>query len=101
MFYSYCCLFSDENIIISTDTTYGYSKIINTPRSEFFIFDVQACSDAHIALSDGPLDSNESNAYEFVIGSWGNTRSAIRDGIQGRALLEQDTPAILSCSSYR
>lgn len=50
-----------------------------TPNQKTFTFMVQACNDAHIALSGIPGDLSK-EIYEVIIGGGGNTRSFIRKG---------------------
>ena len=39
--------------------------------------------------------------YEIVIGGWENTRSVIRNALQGGEEVDVETPDILSCNRYR
>eukprot|EP00058_Branchiostoma_floridae_P023100 XP_002608590.1 hypothetical protein BRAFLDRAFT_96117 [Branchiostoma floridae] len=72
----------------TTDDGYWYrwdSLLITSP----YLFLVQAGSDVHIGLasSNGDLDAT----YEFVIGGWGNLRSAIRRVPQGANMISHTT----------
>ncbi|XP_035672993.1 semaphorin-5B-like [Branchiostoma floridae] len=82
----------------TTDDGYWYrwdSLLITSP----YLFLVQAGSDVHIGLasSNGDLDAT----YEFVIGGWGNLRSAIRRVPQGANMISHTTVDILSPTEYR
>ena len=60
--------------------------------------------DVHIALAPDDLYEpgvNEQDVYEVVIGGWGNTKSAIRRGNQGRELASAETPSIISADEWR
>lgn len=58
------------------DYKYVYNLI--TTSSHTLIFWVKACNDAHILLQSIP-GSMTDQAFEIVIGGWGNTRSVLRD----------------------
>ena len=46
---------------------YDYSSYAISPVLEYFIFDVMACNDIHVAMALTPLLFTE-NTYEIVIG---------------------------------
>lgn len=56
-----------------------YRAITPVVKNNEFSLKIKAKNDAHILIND---------KYEFVLGGWGNTKSVIRHGIQGRNLCE-------------
>jgi len=63
-----------------------------------FHFKVKTKNDAHILLAPSP----DSNGNEIVIGGWGNQRSVVRRGKQGRSISSMtQTSDILSSSEFR
>ncbi|CAH1794507.1 unnamed protein product [Owenia fusiformis] len=91
----------------------GQTSVVNTPNDYTFnhgwvgvqdrtsaVFDVQACNDAHLALSTEP-GNGDVNTYEIVIGGWDGTKSAIRESKQGQTVVFVDTPDILNCNVSR
>ncbi len=76
------------------DVGYDFSK------ESSVLFEVQACNDAHVALSTS-RGNTRSNTYEIVIGGWGNAKSAIRRGRQDRELAFPNTPGIVDCANPR
>ncbi|XP_056004596.1 C3 and PZP-like alpha-2-macroglobulin domain-containing protein 8 [Ostrea edulis] len=63
---------------ITNEYIYHYIEDLNAYIRQYnhVIFDVKACNDAHVILSEQHSDVN--NSYEIVIGGWGNTKSVIR-----------------------
>ncbi|XP_061175873.1 uncharacterized protein LOC133184808 [Saccostrea echinata] len=76
----------------------GSHLLASHGRFNGFIFYVQACNDAHIALLSGADDSKP--LYEIVIGGWGNTKSCLRDAKQGPCLVEHHESHIVSCHKF-
>jgi hypothetical protein len=62
---------------------------------DFFVFSVRACKDVYLALSEYP-GAWKGPTYEFVIGK-DNSRSYIRDGVGGSAMVTKSTEYILQC----
>ena len=63
-----------------------------------FNFGVKGKSDAHILFSNCP----NCDGYEIVIGGWGNTQSALREGKQKKDTQQKvSTPNILSEAEWR
>jgi hypothetical protein len=58
---------------LKTPGTYGYINGDIVPTGDIFIFDVMACSDAHIALSSD-LFYPAGKTYEVIIGAVDNTQ---------------------------
>ena len=61
-----------------TTTEYAYAHWRSVEHQDYIIFDTQAKSDLHIALS--PFMQWKGPGYELVIGGWYNSKSVIRDG---------------------
>ena len=80
------------------DANYKYHSV-SVMGHNFLIFSVQACSDAHLALSTIP-GNTKVLTYEIVIGAFGNTRSIIKDQIGRGNGVKKDvrTPNILDCN---
>lgn len=85
---------------ISTTTDYGLMYLdeygISTSGSTYITFQVQACSDAHIALKY----QTKEQPIEIVIGGWRNTRSCIRLTPQDNCSVTT-MGAMLDCAEYR
>ncbi|XP_011555166.3 uncharacterized protein LOC105386344 isoform X1 [Plutella xylostella] len=62
-------------------------------------FQVKAANDAHIALTQGPQESDP--MYEIFIGGWSNAKSVIRKNRTKPDVVEIETPGILSGSEFR
>ena len=61
---------------------------------------VQACRDAHIALSQ-LFNNIITGTYEIIIGGYGNMKSFIRDAATYDEHLSVDTPNIMDCTNYK
>ena len=59
--------------MLATGPSYGYTSVILAPAFDHFLFNIMACSDAHLALSE-KRDFSYQNAYEVVIGGSNNTK---------------------------
>ena len=68
---------------VHTPARYDYYGTLWTLEYDrrHFLFDVQACSDVHVALAEAFGDDR--HAYEVVIGGSGNTKSEIRNQTSG------------------
>lgn len=89
-----------QTTCFSTSTSYGYMYLrdygISTSGSTFITFMVQACSDAHIALSS----PTKEKPIEIVISGWNNTQSCIRLRSRGDCSVTT-LGAVLDCREYR
>lgn len=89
-----------QTTCFSTSTSYGYMYLkdygISTSGSTFITFMVQACSDAHIALSS----LTKEKPIEIVISGWNNTQSCIRLRSRGDCSVTT-LGAVLDCREYR
>ena len=62
----------------STPNLYQYQDVgLDLSTSTSVVLLVQACNDAHIALSQH-FEQYSSSTYEIVISGWSNTQSVIR-----------------------
>ena len=60
---------------VYTPEGYDYNRIWLATKGHHLEFEVLACSDIHISLSDDfGLQESGSNNYEIVIGGWSNSR---------------------------
>ncbi|XP_055372435.1 C3 and PZP-like alpha-2-macroglobulin domain-containing protein 8 [Condylostylus longicornis] len=64
-----------------------------------FQFKVRSPNDAHLALTNGPNESDP--MYEVFIGGWQNTKSVIRKNRTKPDVVETDTPGILNPGEFR
>ncbi|OWF48285.1 C3 and PZP-like alpha-2-macroglobulin domain-containing protein 8 [Mizuhopecten yessoensis] len=96
---------SESSFQFSTRNDYHYHYLhdsgLDVTGHTSFTFQVKACHDAHIALSqDKGVDTK--NTYEIVIGGWGDQQSVIRDCKQCAQMdVENHMPHPLSCTQYR
>ena len=66
----------------------------------YFIFSIEACHDAKLALGFYPDDIFE-DTYEVVLGTESNKRIEIRNGLDGTVVAHYEADAILDCSTYK
>jgi len=64
------------------------------------VFQVQACRDAHFALSE-LFNNIRTRTYEIIIGGNGNQNSFIRDDNTVGEVLRADTPNIMDCDNFK
>ena len=94
-------LLTGKFLKFTTPNEYNYEQVqFTTGESPYFVFSVQACNDAHVALSEIP-GLHDYNTYELVFGGWANTGSAIREARQRDQRHFVRTPGILSCDEKR
>ena len=111
--YSYKAHIYASNIILAfhkaeqmetyTTTEYNYDQVwLDVSEQHDLKFLVRVCKDANVGLFTSFEDS-ESKMYRIIIGGWGNRASAIRGTpVPGATnLVQETTPAILSCESLR
>ena len=99
-----CCapyFFVGTSLTIATPNSYTYSSTWIGVVGKYFIqFRVRSCADVHLALSS--VTGNPATlTYEIVIGGWGNSRSVIREVMQGPIVANVSTPSILDCNTMR
>ncbi|XP_078696106.1 putative carboxypeptidase X1 [Branchiostoma floridae x Branchiostoma belcheri] len=82
-----------------TGSQYRYRWKQHRLAGSRFTFEVQANSDAHVALSS--QRQKLADMYEIVIGAWDNTWSVIRRSMQGYDYAKTRTPGINSPREYR
>ena len=100
-----CHSFLGEGIIIYTageDNGYQYENSYITVQGQTYIsFQVKACSNAQIALSEVPSVVTF-GTYEVVLGYNSGAYAAIRIGISGEyAETVRTEGSILSCSEFK
>lgn len=87
---------------IETNKYANWIKVANLPEvlpKDYilrFPFYIQGSSNAHVVLSPKENPGLEDNAYELVIGGWGNTRITIRKRIDGYPLADVVLPNVLN-----
>lgn len=100
MLFLFAGIYCNRTTRISTTTDYGLMYLdeygISTSGSTYITFQVQACSDAHIALKY----QKKKQPIEIVIGGWRNTRSCIRLTPQDNCSVTT-MGAMLDCAEYR
>ena len=90
---------SVHDITLGTTDDYAHNQAWMTLRnSDSIVFQVKACSDAYIALSES--FDNTSNAYEIALGTKDNTNSEIRMSVGGISYLTRPG-SVLSCDEYK
>ena len=87
MFYSY-------------ETTISASVTLATLDDTHLVFKVKAESDVHLQLSRYQ-GITSIDTYEIVIGGYNNSKSAVRDSVQGGNECEKETAGILSATEFR
>jgi len=88
-------------MLIHTPATYGFTSMWYSAIARTSVhFKVRACSDVSIILAEH-FSITDYGVYEILIGGSNNTKSSIRQGIQGNTLVEMDTNDILHCSESR
>lgn len=73
------------------------SKLVT--NQDHVVFRVQACRDAHLALSEW-YNNVHAKTYEIIFGGYGNMNTFIRDratGVEGQKI---DTPNLMDCNNY-
>ena len=79
MLTSLCSLFpaTGKKVVMETpDVNYQYTHSWLATRGVYLEFEVMACNDAHLLLTQVPGDTN-SNSVEVVIGGYRNARYGI------------------------
>ncbi|XP_067664550.1 uncharacterized protein [Haliotis asinina] len=71
-----------------------------TGRKSFIVYWVKTCRDAQITLHNRP-DTNQTGAYQVVVGGYSNTISLIRQCIGCPFLIIHEESSLLSCQEYR
>jgi len=89
------------SIRIDTVPTLTYNQLSKSIVQQYsIVFRVQACQDAHVALSE-QFNNIQTRTYEIIIGGNGNQNSFIRDLGTSNEVKRVDTPGIMDCSHYK
>ena len=101
VFMTRCHLFSESFVSLFTPDIYQYNFVpeICMSTKTFLTFMVKAKSDVHVALS-ATYGELHKRTVEVLIGGEGNTRSMIKDGIEGSVRAEALTANVLSGTVY-
>ncbi|KAF6216939.1 hypothetical protein GE061_001290 [Apolygus lucorum] len=67
--------------------------------SQALKFKVKAPNDAHVAITEGPVEANP--MYEIFFGGWGNSKIAIRKNREKPEVIEQPYPNTLSAGEFK
>jgi len=79
---------------------YQYLPEVAVSKKSHATFRVRAGADAHVALSTMYGDTDR-KTYELVLGASYNSRSAVRYGGRGPAVVQVDTPGLLDSGELR
>jgi len=63
-------------------------------------FEAKAASDVHVVFMCDKAPRSE-KAWEVVIGGWGNTKSVIRSGTQGKELVAEQTKGVVDGNTFQ
>ena len=78
---AFICLVTGVDLYgVLTPNLYPEAKMYMTVARSYFVFRVQANSDAYIALSPEPGVPDNTDMYEIAIGTVAGTRTQIRNG---------------------
>ena len=95
------CCFPVSTVSATTVPSHTYNQLSKSMFGQnAFVVRVQACRDAHIALSE-LFNNVQSRTYEIIIGGNANMNSFIRDAETFHEKIRVDTPNILDCNNYR
>lgn len=83
-----------------TAAEYTYKTVWLTMNRQYFHFEVKACGNAIIALSE--IQGNTTwHTYEIVLGSDFNSKSFIYDVDNDTVVVNAETPAVLDCQQHK
>ena len=68
-------------MVVNTPSAYKHEYAWLTSSSKHFVFELRACKDAYIALTETPHVTTD-GAYELVIGGSGNTKQVLYAAVQ-------------------
>ncbi|XP_013382094.1 uncharacterized protein 5 [Lingula anatina] len=91
------CAFNSPN-------KYNYKVVKYIGANDTWVpFVVRSCGDVHIALHPTKNVSSkfQTEAYEIVLGGWGDQKSCIRKKLQGSCLASAKTPGIVSPRKFK
>ena len=87
--------------VFYTPQDYHYNHAWRTVQARSSVsFKVRACNDAHVLFAK-TQGVTTIDAYELLIGGWSNTKSVLRDRMQGEPLASVQLAGIVSCSQAR
>ena len=67
---------------VVTPDEYMYETVWKSVKNrDSFTFQVKACGDAHVILSN-EIGQTDSDIFEFSIGGWNNTLSVLRSAVR-------------------
>ena len=92
--------FSESILQITTPGDNEFKHVWIATEHNFFKFQVQACADVHIALTQYPGKA-DNMSYEIVIGASNNSISHVKDPAKGAIVKEVKSPDVLSCTERR
>jgi hypothetical protein len=84
---------------VITPATYNLETAWFIVHQPFIAFQVLACREARILLTEDPFDLSV-YTREVLLGGWGNTKSAIYTK-NNQTGVEKDTTGILDCEDFR
>ena len=90
-----------SSVRVFTEDKHNYNQLSKSiVNQNSLVFQVQACRDAHVALSE-LFNNIQTRTYEIIIGGNGNTNSFLRDFATGQEKIKIDTPNIMDCNNYK
>jgi len=94
-------VYTVSSVHVMTLPDHSYNQMSKTIITQsWIVFSVQACRDAHVALSE-LFNNLQSRTYEIIIGGNENRNSFIRDSNTFIEVQRVDTVDIMDCYNYK
>jgi len=79
---------------------YGIFPLSVSASAFEYEFETKGSNDVHVSVQCGQA-GRTGNAVEVVVGGWGNSRSVIRQGTQGRELTARSQKGVCDANNFR